>query len=104
MRKTLFPPFTSDSARLRIKTHDNFRVWGQWVGENPPAAGGTIVFDWVTRCSPKPLIIIDSVIVFHPGAENDSNETRRYMAQYRRLTAMWTEPQKRDSKSREQIH
>jgi hypothetical protein len=36
----------------------------------------------------KPVIIVDSVIAFHPGAENDSNETRKYMAQYRTLTAM----------------
>jgi RecA-family ATPase len=42
----------------------------------------------ITRCDPKPLIFIDSVIAFHPGAENGSNETRRYMAQYRGLTAM----------------
>jgi len=74
--------------RLGIKTNVDFRVWGQWVGEDPPAAGGAIVLEWVARCCPKPLIIIDSVIAFHPGAENDSNETRRYMAQYRRLTAM----------------
>jgi hypothetical protein len=77
---------------LGIRTHDNFRVWGQWVGEDPPAAGGAIVLEWVERCNPKPLIIVDSVIAFHPGAENDSNETRRYMAQYRRLTAMGVTP------------
>jgi len=46
----------------------------------------------VERCVPKPLIIVDSVIAFHPGAENDSNETRRYMAQYRKLTAMGAAP------------
>jgi hypothetical protein len=74
--------------RLRIKTHDYFRAWGQWVGEDPPAAGGAIVLEWVKRCDVKPVIIIDSVIAFHPGAENDSNETRKYMAQYRALTAM----------------
>jgi hypothetical protein len=75
-------------ARLRIKTHRDFKVWGQWVGEDPPAAGGAIVLDWVARCNPKPLIIVDSVIAFHPGAENDSNETRQYMSQYRALAAM----------------
>lgn len=74
--------------RLAIKTHQGFRVWGQWVGEDPPSAGGAIVLEWVGRCDPKPLLIIDSVIAFHPGTENDSNETRRYMEQYRALTAM----------------
>lgn len=75
-------------SRLGIKTHANSKVWGQWVGEDPPAAGGAIVLEWVARCDPKPLIIIDSVIAFHPGAENDSSETHRYRAQYKRLTAM----------------
>jgi hypothetical protein len=74
--------------RLGIKTHPGFRVWGQWVGDDPSSAGGAIVSEWVARCDPKPLIIVDSVIAFHPGSENDSNETRRFMGQYRRLTFM----------------
>jgi hypothetical protein len=72
--------------RLGIATHANFRVWGQWVGEDPPSAGGAVVWEWVARCEPKPVIIVDSVIAFHPGTENDSNETRQYMATYRNLT------------------
>jgi hypothetical protein len=79
-------------GRLGITTHEDFRVWGQWVGEDPPAAGGSTVLEWVARCDPKPLIIIDSVIAFHPGAENDSNETRRQMAQYRTLTTLGATP------------
>jgi energy-coupling factor transporter ATP-binding protein EcfA2 len=74
--------------RLNVKTHQEFRVWGQWVGEDAPSAGGAIVLEWVARCDPKPVIVVDSVIAFHPGTENDSNETRRYMAQYRMLTKM----------------
>jgi len=74
--------------RIGIKTNPDFHIWGQWVGEDPPSAGGAVVLEWVARCDPKPLIIVDSVIAFHPGAENDSNETRKYMAQYRALTAM----------------
>jgi hypothetical protein len=75
-------------CRLRIETGDHFRVWGQWTGEDPPSAGGAVVMEWVARCDPKPLVIIDSLIAFHPGAENDSSETRKYLAQYRRLTAL----------------
>lgn len=82
------PAIRERFKRLGIKTQQDFRVWGQWVGEDPPSAGGAIVLTWVARCNPKPVIIIDSVIAFHPGTENDSNETRRYMAQYRGLTAM----------------
>lgn len=74
--------------RLGIKTHRDFYVWGQWAGDDPPEAGGAIVLEWVARCNPKPVIIVDSTIAFHPGAENDSNETRKYMEQYRMLTKM----------------
>jgi energy-coupling factor transporter ATP-binding protein EcfA2 len=73
--------------RLDIQTGEDFLVWGQWVGEDPPAAGGAVVLDWVARCEPKPLLIVDSLIAFNPGVENDSGDTRRYMAQYRSLTA-----------------
>jgi hypothetical protein len=83
-----YPAVRERFVRLGISTHDNYHVWGQWVGEDAPAAGGYIVQEWIARCDPKPLIIVDSVIAFHPGAENDSNETRRYMAQYRNLTSV----------------
>jgi len=82
------PAILERFERLGIKTHSGFRAWGQWIEGGPSAAGGAIVLEWVMRCDPKPMIIVDSVIAFHPGAENDSNETRRYMAQYRGLTAM----------------
>jgi hypothetical protein len=73
--------------RLGIATDDNFRVWGQWTGEDPPAAGGALVLEWITRCEPKPLIVVDSLIRFHPGAENSSTETQEYMNMYRKLAA-----------------
>lgn len=82
------PAIVERFQRLRIRTHEVFKVWGQWVGQDPPSAGGVTVLEWVARCNPKPLIVVDSVIAFHPGAENDSNETRQYMAQYRLLTAL----------------
>ena len=86
--KTPFRRFASDSTGSGSRPTQISDVWGQWVGEDPPSAGGAIVLEWVARCDPKPLIIVDSVIAFHPGAENDSNETRKYMAQYRMLTAL----------------
>ncbi len=84
------PAISERFERLGICTHPNFKVWGQWVGEDAPSAGGAIVLEWILRGDPKPLIVVDSVIAFHSGAENDSNETRKYMEQYRRLTAMGT--------------
>jgi len=73
--------------RLRIESHDGFRIWGQWVGRDPPGIGESVIADWVARCNPKPLVIVDSLIAFNPGAENDSTEMRRYLAQYRKLAA-----------------
>ncbi|HYM07621.1 MAG TPA: AAA family ATPase [Terriglobales bacterium] len=73
--------------RLGIVTDENFRVWGQWCGEDPPAVGGAVVLEWVARCEVKPIVIVDSFIRFHPGAENDATETQKYMAQYRKLAA-----------------
>jgi hypothetical protein len=73
--------------RLGIATDDDFRVWGQWTGEDPPAAGGAIVLEWVARCEPKPLIVVDSFIRFHPGAENSATETQQHMSTYRKLAA-----------------
>lgn len=74
--------------RLGIMTHENFYVWGQWIGDGPPDVGGAIIQEWVMRCNPKPVIIVDTVIAFLSGAENDSNDTRKHMAQYRALTAL----------------
>jgi hypothetical protein len=79
---------TERFRRLGITTDEWFRVWGQWVGEDPPAAGGAIVLEWIARSEPKPLIVVDSFIRFHPGAENDASETQKYMAMYRRVAAL----------------
>lgn len=75
-------------GRLGITSNENFRIWGQWLPEDPPAAGGAVVMEWVTRCEPKPVIIVDSFIAFHEGAENDATEVRQGMSQYRKLAAM----------------
>jgi predicted ATP-dependent serine protease len=73
--------------RLHIQSHEGFRLWGFWVGDDPPRVSDSIVADWVTGSTIKPLIIVDSLVAFHPGAENDSTETRRYMLEYRKLAA-----------------
>jgi len=73
--------------RLGITKDDNFYIWGQWANEDPPAAGGAVVLEWVSRCDPKPLIVVDSLVRFHSGEENDAGEIRAHMAQYRKLAA-----------------
>jgi hypothetical protein len=74
--------------RTHIITDEYFCIWGQWIGEDPPGVGDSIVLEWIARCNPKPLIIVDSFTSFHAGDENDAAETQQYMAQYRRAAAL----------------
>lgn len=71
--------------RLRIEEGNGLHIFGHWCGEEPPSAGGAEVIEWVAQCDPRPIIIVDSLIRFHPGSENDASETQKYMGQYRRL-------------------
>jgi archaellum biogenesis ATPase FlaH len=71
--------------RLGIQDGENFKVWGGWALQEPPAPFAPIVMRWVAACDPKPLIVIDSLVSFHGGNENDATETRVYMQGFRRL-------------------
>lgn len=44
--------------------------------------------EWIGRCDPKPLIVIDSFISLHKGDENDAVMVRQHMQLYRGLVAM----------------
>jgi archaellum biogenesis ATPase FlaH len=78
--------------RLGITTSADFRVLGQWAGEDPPAPDSSKLVEWVARCEPKPIIVIDSFIRFHPGDENSSTDTREYMNRFRVLAAAGATP------------
>jgi hypothetical protein len=71
--------------RLGIQDGPNFKIWGGWAAEEPPAPFSPIVIAWVTVCEPKPLIVVDSLVSFHRGNENDATETRAFMQGFRRL-------------------
>jgi hypothetical protein len=71
--------------RLGIQDGPNFKVWGGWALDEPPAPFSPIVMEWVAACDPKPLIVVDSLVSFHGGNENDATETRAYMQGFRRL-------------------
>jgi RecA-family ATPase len=43
------------------------------------------VLEWVDACDPKPLVIVDSLVSYLEGSENDSAEIRKYMDGYRQL-------------------
>jgi archaellum biogenesis ATPase FlaH len=70
--------------RLQIPKLDNLDIWGGWCREHPPAGPDCKpVLGWAREH--KGLIIYDSLIQFHPGSEQDSSETRKYLDHYRRL-------------------
>jgi hypothetical protein len=84
-RENPLPVVVERFARLGIQDGENFKVWGGWAGEEPPPPFAPIVTDWVGACEPKPLIVVDSLVSFHGGDENDASETRIYMQGFRRL-------------------
>jgi hypothetical protein len=71
--------------RLRISDGSALKIWGGWLREEAPAAGSAPILEWVAVTDPRPFIVVDSLIAFHPGAENDSTETRRFLHQFRML-------------------
>jgi RecA-family ATPase len=78
--------FVADVLR-RIKAKDGgpLWIWGGWCAEEAAEPGAGIIQTWVRSCDPKPLIVVDSLVAFHGGDENDSSETRRFMQDSRRL-------------------
>ena len=71
--------------RLGVTDSDTFKYWGGWLEEEAPEPTSPVVIDWVKSCTPRPLVIIDSVIAFHRGAENDAAEIRKTFDQFRLL-------------------
>jgi len=67
-----------------IQAHRDLRYWGMWVGTEPPDPGGTLVQEFAHD---KPLIVVDSLVAFHGGSEQDATETRNFMQPLRRLAA-----------------
>lgn len=84
-------PSTVIAERLKIfraTDGEMLRIWGTWLGEEPVAVTSPIILEWVKAVDPKPLIVVDSLVAFHPGAENDSTETRSFMHGFRQLAAL----------------
>ncbi len=70
-------------GRLGIAETDALTVWGGWNEVAPKGPYYSGVIEWVHEH--RGLIVYDSLIQFHPGSEQDSSETRRYMSQFRAL-------------------
>jgi hypothetical protein len=74
--------------RLKIKNgqDSNLHIWGDWVEESAPAPAAAHILAWVSDCQPPPFVIIDSLIAFFDGKnENDSAEMRAFLNQGRAL-------------------
>jgi hypothetical protein len=74
--------------RLNIDTGpgSNLFVWGDWIDPPAPAPIDPCIIDWVTKSDPAPVIIIDSLIAFFSGDnENDPVQMRASLNQGRLL-------------------
>ena len=69
--------------RLGIAETDLLTVWGGWNDPAPFGPAALSVIEWARKH--QGLIVYDSLIQFHTGSEQDSSETRRYLANYRTL-------------------
>jgi hypothetical protein len=72
-------------SRVRVRTSSRYKIWGGWAGNGAPYFDAKILEEFVVESDPKPLIIVDSLVAFHPGNENDAGETRAYFNVLRRL-------------------
>ena len=68
---------------LGIKETPELKIWGGWNDSPPPGPNSPIVQQFAREH--QPLIVYDSLIEFHPGSEQSSNETRDYMRRFRTL-------------------
>jgi hypothetical protein len=67
---------------LGIGRTDALKVWGGWNDTPPPGPDSPIVREFAAK---NPLMIWDSLVEFHPGDEQSSTETRKFMKLYRSL-------------------
>lgn len=84
-RENTAPIVQERLTRLRIQDGSGLRIWGGWLPDEAPEPGASVILEWVDRCNPKPLIIVDSLIAFLDGDENDAQVVRAFMQQLRNL-------------------
>jgi len=72
--------------RLGLNDGPRLRWYGGWHGE-VPGLDSPIVWTWVEGCAIKPLIVVDSLIAFIGGDENDALVMRAFTHQARRLSS-----------------
>ena len=70
--------------RLGFEECPRLRFWGGWLSDEAPLPDSPAVIEWVKSCQTGSLIVVDSLIAFHGGDENDAGETRGFMHRCRR--------------------
>jgi len=71
--------------RLGIVDDRMLKYWGGWLPVPAPQPDDPEVVAWVKSCEPRPLVIVDCMVAFHGGDENDAGETRAFMRRCRML-------------------
>jgi hypothetical protein len=71
--------------RLGIVDDRMLKYWGGWRPEQAPQPDDSEVVAWVKSCERWPLVIVDCMVAFHGGDENDAGETRAFMRRCRML-------------------
>ena len=76
------------ARRLNIENgpDSNLYIWGDWTEEAPPAPAASHILQWVSECRESPFVVVDSLIAFFDGQnENDAKEMRAFVNQGRQL-------------------
>lgn len=84
-RENPLPVVMERFDRLGIEDGDSFKIWGGWLPEEPPSPSSLMIVDLVKATDPKPVIVVDSLIAFHDGSENESERMRNTMRGFRTL-------------------
>jgi hypothetical protein len=79
------PVIIDRMGRLGLADSVLLRWYGGWNGEIPSPASREVI-EWVRSCEPRPLILVDSLIAFLAGDENDAAVMRGFMNGARQLT------------------
>jgi hypothetical protein len=84
-RENPLPVIVERFERLGVQDGGGLKIWGAWLPQPVPQPAASSIQAWVERSHPKPLIIIDSLIAFLEGDENDAAVMRAFMQQLRTL-------------------
>jgi RecA-family ATPase len=73
-------------TRLRINPGKRFKYWGGHLGVDAPLPGSESIKEWIAKTNPRPVIIVDSLIRFLKGKEDNSEVISAFFEPLRNLT------------------